>query len=420
MQPDNKYSGIRKQSSHWETRIRYKDKLYSMGFYASVEAAALAWDITAASLRRCRKLNFPEVSFTDLEQQLDALKCVISQIPGNEQIAHMPYPNPMYGAADMANGFGAGGIGEEVKEGDNAMDIDGAPPPEHAMDGSAVAPPPADGEAPPAAADGAPAPTAHAPFDPSQIGVPVPVPDAGLEQEMQGMASVVPTGAQGVAPTPAPPGDTDEGEGAGTMAGVQGMVPPPADAAPPAVATAEPGIDAHIAQEPEAVAEGVPAAPQQVEAGQVATEPVTGLPTAGAVADADAEQGVIEQGVPPVATSQEAAPMIDAPEAAPEAEVPAAVPAEAATGGAEAAVAEAAPEQAVAEAAVGHADADAALLEDAQAGVAMAEAARSAQAQQAAHSFQAALLAAAVQAEHVANGGADASGAVPPAPDAAP
>jgi hypothetical protein len=50
-----------------------------MGFYASVEAAALAWDITAASLQRCRKLNFPEVSFSDLEQQLDALKCVISQ-----------------------------------------------------------------------------------------------------------------------------------------------------------------------------------------------------------------------------------------------------------------------------------------------------------------------------------------------------
>ena len=47
-----------------------------MGFYASVEAAALAWDITAASLQRCRKLNFPEVAFSDLEQQLDALKCV--------------------------------------------------------------------------------------------------------------------------------------------------------------------------------------------------------------------------------------------------------------------------------------------------------------------------------------------------------
>jgi hypothetical protein len=75
-----------------------------MGFYASVEAAALAWDITAASLRRCRKLNFPEVSFADLEQQLDALKCVISQTPGNEQIAHMPIPPPnappIIGAAD--------------------------------------------------------------------------------------------------------------------------------------------------------------------------------------------------------------------------------------------------------------------------------------------------------------------------------
>jgi hypothetical protein len=48
-----------------------------MGFYASVEAAALAWDITAASLReRQRKLNFPEVKFADLEQQLDALKYV--------------------------------------------------------------------------------------------------------------------------------------------------------------------------------------------------------------------------------------------------------------------------------------------------------------------------------------------------------
>lgn len=27
MQPDNKYSGVRQQSSHWETRIRYKDKV---------------------------------------------------------------------------------------------------------------------------------------------------------------------------------------------------------------------------------------------------------------------------------------------------------------------------------------------------------------------------------------------------------
>lgn len=80
LQPDNKYAGIRKQSSHWETRIRYKDKLYSMGFYASVEAAALAWDITAASLRRCRKLNFPEVKFADLEQQLDALKYVSASV----------------------------------------------------------------------------------------------------------------------------------------------------------------------------------------------------------------------------------------------------------------------------------------------------------------------------------------------------
>jgi hypothetical protein len=67
-------------------------QLYSMGFYASVEAAALAWDITAASLQRCRKLNFPEVSFADLEQQLDALKCVISQaVPGGP-----PMPMPMH------------------------------------------------------------------------------------------------------------------------------------------------------------------------------------------------------------------------------------------------------------------------------------------------------------------------------------
>lgn len=70
---------MRQQTNHWEARIRFKDKLFSMGFYSSVEAAALAWDITAASLRRCSKLNFPEVSFADLEQQLDALKCVISQ-----------------------------------------------------------------------------------------------------------------------------------------------------------------------------------------------------------------------------------------------------------------------------------------------------------------------------------------------------
>lgn len=68
-------------------------QLYSMGFYASVEAAALAWDITAASLQRCRKLNFPEVSFIDLEQQLDALKCVISQaVPASHS---MPLPAPM-------------------------------------------------------------------------------------------------------------------------------------------------------------------------------------------------------------------------------------------------------------------------------------------------------------------------------------
>jgi hypothetical protein len=26
-QADNKYSGVRQQSSHWETRIRYKDKV---------------------------------------------------------------------------------------------------------------------------------------------------------------------------------------------------------------------------------------------------------------------------------------------------------------------------------------------------------------------------------------------------------
>jgi hypothetical protein len=53
-------------------------QLYSMGFYSSQEAAALAWDITAASLRRCTRLNFPEVSFAELEQQLDALKCVMT------------------------------------------------------------------------------------------------------------------------------------------------------------------------------------------------------------------------------------------------------------------------------------------------------------------------------------------------------
>lgn len=76
-------------------------QLYSMGFYASVEAAALAWDITAASLQRCRKLNFPEVSFSDLEQQLDALKCVISQaVPASQSIA-MPAPLPQPMPAQM-------------------------------------------------------------------------------------------------------------------------------------------------------------------------------------------------------------------------------------------------------------------------------------------------------------------------------
>eukprot|EP01025_Chloroclados_australasicus_P046323 TRINITY_DN5111_c0_g2_i1.p1 TRINITY_DN5111_c0_g2~~TRINITY_DN5111_c0_g2_i1.p1 ORF type:complete len:257 (+),score=33.27 TRINITY_DN5111_c0_g2_i1:51-773(+) len=78
-QDNNKYSGVRKQSNHWEARIRFKDKLYSMGFYCSSEAAALAWDITAVSLRRVSKLNFPEVGLAELEQQLDALKCVIAQ-----------------------------------------------------------------------------------------------------------------------------------------------------------------------------------------------------------------------------------------------------------------------------------------------------------------------------------------------------
>ena len=72
-----------------------------MGFYASVEAAALAWDITAASLQRCRKLNFPEVAFSDLEQQLDALKCVISQaVPASHSMA-MPAPLPQPIQPDM-------------------------------------------------------------------------------------------------------------------------------------------------------------------------------------------------------------------------------------------------------------------------------------------------------------------------------
>lgn len=72
-----------------------------MGFYASVEAAALAWDITAASLQRCRKLNFPEVSFADLEQQLDALKCVISQHVPSSHTMQMPLPLPVQMDAPM-------------------------------------------------------------------------------------------------------------------------------------------------------------------------------------------------------------------------------------------------------------------------------------------------------------------------------
>lgn len=72
-----------------------------MGFYASVEAAALAWDITAASLQRCRKLNFPEVSFADLEQQLDALKCVISQHVPSSHTMQMQLPLPVQMEAAM-------------------------------------------------------------------------------------------------------------------------------------------------------------------------------------------------------------------------------------------------------------------------------------------------------------------------------
>jgi hypothetical protein len=34
VQADNKYSGVRQQSSHWETRIRYKDKVRPHGINA--------------------------------------------------------------------------------------------------------------------------------------------------------------------------------------------------------------------------------------------------------------------------------------------------------------------------------------------------------------------------------------------------
>ena len=81
--------------------IAFVLQLYSMGFYASVEAAALAWDITAASLQRCRKLNFPEVSFADLEQQLDALKCVISQHVPSSHTMQMQLPLPVQMEAAM-------------------------------------------------------------------------------------------------------------------------------------------------------------------------------------------------------------------------------------------------------------------------------------------------------------------------------
>ena len=270
MQLDNKYSGIRKQSSHWETRIRYKDKLYSMGFYASVEAAALAWDITAASLRRCRKLNFPEVSFADLEQQLDALKCVIAQTPGNEQIAQMPAPNVprVIGAAD---GLALEPPLAPPADGDDGPHEGGLMP--------AMPDVPADGEALPDTSMPAPAPLdsgVPAPAPPDS-GVPAPGPESpGVEHGMDAVPAVP------VVMPPAPP-DADEADGENVASDEMAAAPevpepvaaevaPAADADAPAVEP--PAAEVAPVVAPPAAEEVAAVAPPAAEAVPAVTPPV--------------------------------------------------------------------------------------------------------------------------------------------------
>jgi hypothetical protein len=374
-QPDNKYSGIRKQSSHWETRIRYKDKLYSMGFYASVEAAALAWDITAASLRRCRKLNFPEVSFADLEQQLDALKCVISQVPGNEQIAHMPYPPPAAHVAGAADGLALEpppgtappGGGMAVPKDEYGMAVDGG-----------IAPPPPQGDAPAAGGD-------------AQMGVPVPVP----EQQM------------GV-PVPSPAGDAafEEAQREAARAQEASGVPAPVEeqAAPDVeMQQQEDGGQGQAVAEQGAVADcGVPAAPAGEPVAQPDHDAMVEQAMA-AVREQAVEQAQAEEDACAAQAVDEAAKATEAEQAA---QVQQAEEQRAALEKEQQAV-EAEQAAETFQAALDAAErAEAVRVEAERAAQAQAEAERAAQAQQAADNFQAALDAAvrAEAAEREANG----------------